>query len=130
MVACPPVPESEDTSMEPEFKEVAFKSPERSRVILPPDASPISRVASPAKRAAAPPGAERVPAFSKSPPIKAANSLALMEPRFITLASESPVKDRFPDRKSESARSKVEAIRACTLTWASSPKRMPLGLIR
>ena len=112
MVAWPPSPESEETSMIPELAEDPSIRPERSKVILPPLASPISKVASPARRAADPPETVRAPAFSKSPPIRAVNSSALIEPRFITLASEFPSKARFPERKSESARSKVEAIKA------------------
>ena len=99
-------------------------------MILPPDASPTSRTASAAKSAASPPGTEIDPELSTLPPISVAKSFALIEPKFITDASESPLKDIFPDKNAESAISRVEAINAWTFTLESLPKIMPLGLIK
>ena len=112
MVALPPcVVEEEATSMEPEFSAVPPSRPERSRVILPPAASPTSRVASAARRAASPPEEVMEPALETLPPMRAAKLLALIEPRLMTAASESPVNDILPERNAESAISRVEAIR-------------------
>ena len=122
--------EEDKTSMEPEFVAVPPRRPERSKVILPPDASPTSITAFAAKRAASPPGTEIEPELSTFPPIRVAKSLALIEPKFITAASESPWKEIFPDKNAESAISRVEAIKAWTFTLESFPKSMPFGLTR
>ena len=126
----PPLVVADATSMVPEFDEDPPIKPDKSRVIFPPAASPTSKTASPESKATFPPGAVIEPELSTFPPMRAANSSALIEPRFITEASESPLKEILPERNAESAISREDAINAWTSIWASEPNKIPFGLIK